>query len=72
MSNDGATYGEVEGNLCPLLFYTREEAGLFIGDKLISQSGGRGIGEEASQEARQCKVCPHSVWLTESVRLLLS
>lgn len=59
VSKDGATYGEVEGNLCPLLFHIGEEAGLLIGYKLISQSCGRGIREDASQKPRQCKARQH-------------
>ena len=59
VSKDGATYSEVEGNLCPLLFHIGKEAGLLIGYKLISQSRGRGVREDASQKPRQYKARPH-------------
>ena len=60
VGKNGATYGEIERNLCPLLIYIGEKAGLFVGYKLVSQSCGRDVGAKVSQKARQCKIRSHS------------
>ncbi len=72
VSEDRATYSEVKRYLCALLLYIGKEAGLFVGYKLVSESCGRGVREEASPKARQCKACPHAAGYIESLNLYLS